>query len=106
MSDCPIHPEKVQFDSLIEAVDELERRRLQPRSHVRRPYKCWACSHWHFTSRLQARNTAPLNPFPRRFAYGVIIGDRRVWQSADQETAEFYAKVYHGKMVPFMTRYH
>lgn len=105
MDRCPKHPEKVRKSSFVEAVDGLLARLEQPFSRIKRAYKCEDCWHWHYTSKNRPWH-APRDPFPRAFAYGVVVSDRKVWQSNDQSEAERYARRVGGEVVPFMHSHH
>lgn len=102
MSPCEKHPEKVQFASIVRALDELAKRRLQANSRVVRTYKCESCWGWHFTSKR--RSNWPVDPFPHPYWYGVIVDGKQVWGHADQAVAERKAHELHGVAVPRQRR--
>lgn len=94
---------KLRFASLPAAVDALARRKNQPRSRVKRLYKCPFCGWWHLTKRRKYY-TAP-TPFPiQRGYWAVIVDGSKVWQSEDEKAAAKVAKANGGTVVAAFDR--
>lgn len=89
--------EKIKFASMVTVLDEILRRFEQPRSTVRRVYKCPYCLYWHLTSSRRRFNPPAPYPLPDYY-WAVLVAGKKVWQSLDEREARKVAR-HRGGMV-------